>query len=338
MIWAGGGVVAANAGDTLTLLTEAINAPVFTSTNGRGGIAEDHPLAMGPLTAQPEFGEVIGGADVVLAVGTRFQGGATRNWTLPIPGKLIHLDADPAVIGRNYAPEVALVGDAGLGLAALLQSSGDATGRDVAFTARAQAVRDDVRATIRAQIGPDYSAIMDTMRELLPRAGCIVRDATVPAYLWGNRAIPILEPRTSLHSTSAAIGPGLPLAIGAAIGSGQKTVLIQGDGGFMLNIGELATAVQYNVPVIVCLFNDRGYGVLRSIQANTFEGRQTGVELATPDFVMVAQGMGMQAELVKSAAEFREAFTRAVSADSPALIEIDMSGLVPMAGFGPRRN
>src|SRR6185312_697196 len=105
-------------------------------------------------------------------------------------------------------------------------------------------------------------------------AGCIVRDATVPAYLWGNRAIPILQPRTSIHPTSAAIGPGLPLAIGAAIGSGKKAALIQGDGGFMLNIGELATAVQHNVPVIVCVFNDRGYGVLRSIEGRTFDGRQ----------------------------------------------------------------
>ena len=90
--------------------------------------------------------------------------------------------------------------------------------------------------------------------------------------------------------------------------------------------------------MIVCLFNDRGYGVLRSIQANTFDGRQTGVELSTPDFVMVARGMGMEAELVKSAEEFREAFGRAMAADGPVLIEIDMTALVPMAGFGRRRD
>ena len=88
-----------------------------------------------------------------------------------------------------------------------------------------------------------------------------------------------------MNPTSAAIGPALPLAIGAAIGSGKKTAVIQGDGGFMLNIGELATAVQYNVPVVTCVFNDGGYGVLRAIEGRTFEGRQFGVELATPDFV-----------------------------------------------------
>jgi acetolactate synthase-1/2/3 large subunit len=337
VIWAGGGVITANAGDTLTRLAEALNAPVFTSVTGRGAIPEDHPLAMGPLPQQPQFTPVIEGADVVLAAGTRFQGGATRNWTVKLPGKLIHLDADPGVIGRNYPADVAVVGDAGLGLAALLQGVAERKDGDAEFTANAQGIRDGVRASIRNQIGPDHAAIMDAMRELLPRDGIIVRDATVPAYLWGNRAIPIFEPRTSIHSTSAAIGPGLPLAIGAAIGSGKKTALIQGDGGFMLNIGELATAAQHNVPVIVCVFNDRGYGVLRSIEATTFEGRQFGVELATPDFAMVARGMGMYGETVQSAAEFRDAFGRAVAASGPVLLDIDMTKLEPMGGLGGGR-
>ena len=334
LIWSGGGVVSADAGDALISLAEALNAPVLTSTTGRGAISEDHPLAMGPLPQQPQFTEVIEGADVVLAVGTRFQGGATRNWDVKIPGKLIHLDADPAVIGRNYTPAVSVVGDAGLGLAELLRALGGRTASDPAFTERARTIRDGVRSHIRDQIGPDYSAIMDSMRTLLPRDSCIVRDATVPAYLWGNRLIPILAPRTSIHSTSAAIGPGLPLAIGAAIGSGKKTALIQGDGGFMLNIGELATAVQHNVPIIVCLFNDRGYGVLRSIQSTTFEGRQTGVDLATPDFAAVARAMGMHGETVRSAAEFHDAFARAVAAEGPVLLDIDMAALFPMGGLG----
>src|SRR5204863_1324683 len=121
--------------------------------------------------------------------------------------------------------------------------------------------------------GPDHAVVMDTIRELLPRDGVIVRDATVPAYLWGDRLIPILAPRTSIRPASAAIGPGLPLAIGAAIGSGRPTVVIQGDGGLMLNLSELATAAQYQAPVVVCVFNDKGYGVIRAIQGRTFDGR-----------------------------------------------------------------
>jgi acetolactate synthase-1/2/3 large subunit len=279
------------------------------------------------------------GADVVLAVGTRFQGGATANWKLNIPGKLIHLDADPGVIGRTYTPHLAITGDARLGLAGILRAL-DGTSGDAAFTEEALEGRDEARANGRAAIGPDHTAIMDSIRELLPRDGNVVRDSTVPAYLWGNRLLPILTPRTSMHPTSAAIGPGLPLAIGAAVGGRRKTVLIQGDGGFMLSIGELATLAQYQLPVVVCVFNDKGYGVLRSIQARTFEGRQTGVDLSTPDFVRVAEGFHINAEPVGSAEGFREAFARAVAADSPTLLDIDMGALSPMA-FGPppqRRN
>ena len=343
VIWAGGGVLTAGAEGELKQLAERLNAPVFTSTNGRGVIPEDHELCMGPLTNMPAFGEIFDGADVVVAVGTRFQGGATRNWTMPIGAKLIHIDADAGVIGRNYAADVPVIGDARLALSAIIKDldgtkdPAAASKRQVenaAFIARAQELRNAARAQIRREIGPDYEAIMDSMRELLPRDGMVVRDATVPAYLWGNRLMPVLSPRTSIHPTSAAIGPALPLAIGAAIGSGKKAAVIQGDGGFMLNIAELATAVQYNVPVVTCVFNDGGYGVLRSIEGRTFEGRQFGVDLATPDFAKVAEGMGMRSERADSAASFREAFARGVAHDGPYLIDIDMTKLTPMAGLG----
>ncbi len=333
LIWAGGGVLTAGAEGELVQLAEALGAPVMTSVNGRGVIPEDHALCLGPLSAQPAMDQVIAEADVILAVGTRFQGGSTRNWSVELPGKLIHIDADPSVIGRNYAATIPVVGDARLSLSGILRGL-DGTKADPSFAERARSVRDGVRAQIRHEIGPDHEAIMDAMREMLPRDANIVRDATVPAYLWGNRVFPILSPRTSLNPTSASIGPALPLAIGAAVGNRHKTAVIQGDGGFMLNIGELATAVQYNLPIITCVFNDGGYGVLRSIQSRTFEGRQTGVDLATPDFAMVAKGMGMKSERVEGVEAFRQAFKRAVANDGPTLLDIDMARLQPMGGLG----
>ena len=333
VIWAGGGVISAGASAQLQALAEALQAPVFTSPNGRGAIPEDHPLAMGPLTAQLTMQPIITEADVVIAVGTRFQAGATAMFNLTFPGKLVHIDADPAVIGRNYRADVAVVGDARVALEGILSRLNAAAG-DSVYLANAQAIRDAMRKTIREQIGVDHESIMDCIRELLPRDGNIVRDATVPAYLWGNRLLPILQPNTSLSTTSAAIGPGLPLAIGAAVGTKKKTVVIQGDGGFMLSIGELATAVQYSLPVIVLLFNDKGYGVLRGIQRQRFEGRNIGVELAVPDFVKVADAMGMLGLKAASASEFRSAFTQALTHAGPVLIEIDMLKLVPMQGLG----
>ncbi|HNM78267.1 MAG TPA: thiamine pyrophosphate-binding protein, partial [Tepidiformaceae bacterium] len=174
-IWAGGGVLTAGAEGELTQLAEALGAPVFTSGNGRGSIPEDHPLCIGPLTAQPGLTEAIQSADVIIAVGTRFQAGQTRNWSLPLGGKLIHIDADPGVIGRNYRADVPVVGDARLGLAALLKSL-DGASSDPGYLARAQELRDATRQQIRREIGPDYEAIMDSMRELLPRDGMVVRD------------------------------------------------------------------------------------------------------------------------------------------------------------------
>lgn len=331
VIIAGGGVIRAEASAELVKLAETLEAPVFTTPNGRGAIAEDHRLAGGTflMACQPAIAD----ADLVIAVGTRFQGGSTGNFSLKLPGELIHIDADPHMIGLNYPSAVAVHGDARLALESLIEASNGEPGeRD--FLVGVQAAVDEARGGVRQRMGPDFEHIMDSIRSKLSRRASIVRDATVPAYVWGNTLMPILEPRTSHHSTSAAIGPGLPLAIGAALGSGEKALVIQGDGGFMLNLSELATAVQYRVPVIVCLFNDGGYGVLRRIQAQRFEGRTTGVDLATPDFVKVAEGMGLKGIRAVGTNGFDKALDEALQEDGPVLIDIDMSSLTDMKLFG----
>ena len=334
VIWAGGGVVSSGASADLVQLAEALGAPVVTTTNGRGSIPEDHPLSVGAFSPQPGMTELFESADVVLAIGTRFQSSETREFKLRMPGKIIHIDADAGVINRNYGAEVAVVGDARLAIAGLIRGlEGGPKASD--YLARAVELSASTRQQMLAQIGPDFEAIMNSMRELLPRDALVVRDATIPAYLWGNRLMPIFEARTSINPTSNAIGPGLPLAIGAAIGTGKKAVLIQGDGGFMLNLSELSTAVQYNVPIIVCVFNDHGYGILRTLEARAFDGRQFGTELSTPDFAMVARGMGMHGETVVGVDQFKDAFARAVNAAGPVLLDIDMSALAPMPGLAP---
>ena len=153
---------------------------------------------------------------------------------------------------------------------------------------------------------------------------------TIPAYSWGNQLLPIYSPRTTMYPTSGGIGIGLPLAIGAATGTGKKTVIIQGDGGLMVHIGELATAAQYQLPLVICVFTDGGYGVLRNIQNRTFQGRTVGVDLATPDFVSVAKGMGLLSERVTSVEEFKTAYKKAMEMEGPVLIDIDTSALVPI--------
>jgi len=328
LLWAGGGVVTAGASPALVELAERLAAPVVTTVQGRGSIPEDHPLALGANAQAAALADVLRRADVMLAVGTRFEEDETAGWTLPLPSRLVQLDADPGAIGRSYAPELALVGDACLGVAGILERL-PPSNADPSYAEGARKAREEVEAEGRALIGRDHAAIMDAIRELLPRSAIVVRDATVPAYMWGDRLLPIYEPRTSIWPTSGGIGPGLPLAIGAALGTRLQTLVIQGDGGFMLNLGELATAVQHRVPVTICLFNDSGYGVLRTLQDRS-TGRRIGVDLAPPDFPALARSFGIEAEAVTSAEAFRAALERALGAGGPRLIEIDLASLEPI--------
>jgi acetolactate synthase-1/2/3 large subunit len=279
---------------------------------------------------------VLSEAEVVCAIGTRFRWTDTGNYSLHFPGKLIHVDADPGVIGRTYEPDVRVVGDARDALEALAASLGTSRG-DPNFTESAAKAAHAARESVRAAIGPDHESIMDAMRAALPRDSVIVRDSTVPAYMWADRLLPVYEPGTAISPTSAAIGPGLPLAIGAAAGTRSPTLVIHGDGGFMLHVGELATAAQFDLPVKICLFNDGGYGILRGIQRQRYEGRTIGVDLLTPDFVALSRSMNVPAERVRSVAEFETAFNRSLEARGPYLIDIDMDALQPMTGMGARR-
>jgi acetolactate synthase-1/2/3 large subunit len=329
LLWAGGGVVSAGAAPALVAVAERLSAPVVTTVQGRGAIPEDHPLALGANAQSAPVAAILAEADVVLAVGTRFEEDETAGWTLRLPDMLIHLDASPDVIGRSYPSPLPIVGDAQLGLSGVLECLGRRS-TEPGWPERGLAARRSAEAKARALIGTDHESIMDSIRQLLPRSGIIVRDATIPAYTWGDRLLPVYQPRTSIWPTSGAIGPGLPLAIGAAVGSRRRVVLIQGDGGFMLHLGELATAVEHQVPVTVCLFNDEGYGVIRALQDRRCSGRRIGVDLRTPDFCALAAAFGMDAARVASAGDFRTALQHALGRDAPYLIEVNLSALEPI--------
>ncbi|WP_420624842.1 thiamine pyrophosphate-binding protein [Candidatus Poriferisodalis sp.] len=337
VIWAGGGVNIADASGELAALAQRLGAPVFTTIEGRGSISEEHPLSLGFRSDRPQMADVFAEADLLLAVGTRFQNYATRVWALELPAELIHLDVDPGVIGLNYKPSLAVVGDAKLSLAGLVERLGDgAPTIDDGFVERSRKHRAADMEALRDEIGADHAAICDLMRQLLPHDARIVRDTTVPGYMWGNRLLPIVAPRTSIRAANAAIGPGVPMAVGAALGTGKPTVVIQGDGGLMLSIGEISSLAEHSLPVIVCVFNDGGYGVLRIIQDALWDEHH-GTEIGGIDFVGVAQAMGVPAERVTSVAEFEAAFGRAVDRASgasgpvgPTLLDIDLTALIPI--------
>jgi acetolactate synthase-1/2/3 large subunit len=160
----------------------------------------------------------------------------------------------------------------------------------------------------------------------------VVRDVTVPATTWGGRLLETYVPRTALYSATYAIGMGFGLAIGAAIGRPDRdVVLLTGDGGFVTALGELATAAQERARLRIVLFNDGGYGILRNLQDAHFEGRRFGVDLVTPDFLSVAESFGVWSGQVRSSVEMGPVLKEALHQDGPALIEVDMAAVGPMA-------
>lgn len=331
LIWAGGGVIWSEASAELTRLAETLGAGVVTSITGRGSIPEDHPLCIGAIPLEAPVQELLRAADVLIAVGTHFQGYHTQNWTLQIPSTLVHIDVDGEEIGRNYPAAQGVIGDAKLALDGLLRALDGGIAAEDGWRARIDTARADGRGGLRARVG-QYAEIMDAMRAALPRDAIVVKDATIPAYTWGNRLLEVYEPRTAMNSTSLAIGPGLPLAVGGAVGQpGTPVVLIAGDGGFMYNVGELATAVQEKLPLITLIFNDGGYGVLRNIQDAQFEGRRmASADLHTPDFAKLGEAFGLPSSTVTSVDQFGPVFREAAASGGPAMIEVDCRAIGPM--------
>jgi acetolactate synthase-1/2/3 large subunit len=330
LIWAGGGTIASDASDPLRALAERIGAGVLTTAAGRGSMPEDHPQCIGFFVVDSAVLDLYQQSDLLLAIGTRFRGNETRNWQLPLPSPRIQVEVEPDLLGRNYPIDVGIPADARLTLSALLDSvSADAIDSD--WLACVAEARRAARARARAGLGP-YERILDDLRATLPRDAIVVRDVTIPATTWGSRLLETYTPRTTLHSATYAIGMGVGLAIGAAIGRPDRdVVLLAGDGGFVTALGELATMAQERARLRVLLFNDAGYGILRNLQDAHFEGRRLGVDLTTPDFLRLGESFGIPSGQVRSAVEMGPVLKEALQQDGPALIEVDMQAVGPMA-------
>ncbi|MBI4492082.1 MAG: thiamine pyrophosphate-binding protein [Chloroflexi bacterium] len=331
LLWAGGGAIASEAGAEVQELAERLGAGVLTSNAGRGALPEDHPLCLGNFAQSPALEPLLAAADALLAVGTHFRANETRGWRLPLPARLVQVDVDPLAIGRSEPAAAGLVGDAKLALRALLEALPRATRPDPAYAEQLAAARAAARAALRATLGP-YARIVDELRAALPRDAVLVRDVTISTSTWGNRLFELYEPRTSIHAAGGGIGQGFQMALGAKLARPERAVVaVCGDGGFLVNAGELATAVQEGIAVVLLLFNDGGYGVLRNIQDRGYGGRRIGVDLRAPDFVRLAEAFGAWARRVRAVEQFAPVLHAALQAGGPALVELDMAAIGPFA-------
>jgi acetolactate synthase I/II/III large subunit len=240
----------------------------------------------------------------------------------------VQIDVDPRAVGRSYPATVGLVGDAAPTLAGLLARLGEPATED-GWAARGTAVRAAVREHLRAAIGP-YAAICDALRARLPARAVIARDVTVPSSTWGNRLLAITEPETNVFPLGGGIGQGLAMGIGAAAARpDEPTVVLAGDGGLAVHLGEIGTLAQQRPWLVLVVFNDGGYGVLRTMQ-EAHGAQRAGVDLFTPDFATLAASVGVEHRLVAAAERFDEALAKALTTREPSVVEVDMTAIGPM--------
>jgi acetolactate synthase-1/2/3 large subunit len=339
LIWAGGGVTLAEASRELIALAEALGAPVATTTEGKGVIPEDHRLALGvgycghgtPSWAMPK-------ADVVLAVGTRLTAQMIGLNAVHVPQRLIHLDVDPTVIGKNYPAEVRLIADARAGLQALLE---EVRQQEAPAPRWPEAELQDMRRLQERWLqdkAPHQCEIIRSLQRVLSDDTVLISGITNVAY-WSYFAYRVRRPRSFVTSSYfATLGYGFPVALGAKVAAPERPVVVlTGDGGFMYALPELATAVQYGIKVIVVVFVDNALGASKNDQLTRYQGRVVGTELYNPSFAEVARVFGARGMRVEPE-RLNQAVQEALAADGPTVIEVPIPTWVPPFQIDPRTN
>jgi thiamine pyrophosphate-dependent acetolactate synthase large subunit-like protein len=331
ILFAGGGA-ARRAGDGLLLrLAETLRAPVLTSISGKGAVPDSSwwsagctwRTSSGPTDGYPDVWRK---ADAGLVVGSRLTGMSTRAWRLPLPARLAHLDLDESEMGKSYPVEERLVGDARAGVELLLEAieRQGGTGASRWDPAEIRAARDADDAA-GAQRCPEALAIVRGLRAGLPEHGILACDQAIACY-WAVRHFPVEQPRRFLYPAgSAALGFGLPVGIGAQVAAPSTPVcVLVGDGGFLFTGTELATAVQYELPLAIVICNDNAYGMIKAAQERRYGGRVLDTELRNPDFVAYGRAFGAHAERLAGPDELPGALAAAWQRRGPSLYVLDI--------------
>ncbi len=326
-IIAGGGAIIADASRELVEIAEFLQAPVMTTQNAKGVIPEEHDLSVGVsyYTLGP-VKQVAPESDVILAVGTRLlvdMGTASSQ-------KIIHIDADPDEIGRNFPNETAIgiEADAREGLAQLLQAlramSAPKESRREEAQAYKKALMDDVRSLASRQVD-----IIGKLREGLDDDAIVVSGITNLGY-WSHLAYPVRQPRTYLTTSYfATLGFSYPTALGAKVGyPDRQVVAICGDGGFMYCSQELSTAVRYGINVVALVFNNNSYGASEWDQTHRYNQHYIGTDLHNPDFVKLAESFGAVGMRTEPDG-LGPALQQALAANAPVLLEVEVPTMMP---------
>jgi acetolactate synthase-1/2/3 large subunit len=334
MIFVGSGAI--HARDEILELAELIDAPVVAFRSGRGIVSNAHELGLTMAAAYRLWPQT----DLMIGIGTRLELPTMSRWPFRPDGlKSIRIDIDPSEM-RRYTPDAAVISDARAGTRELLAA---VRKRGYRKASARRAVILEASATALKQILQiqPQMAYLNILREVLP-SNAIVSDELSQVGFASWYGFPIYEPRTFITSGyQGTLGSGFPTALGAKVAHPDRPVVaISGDGGFMFGVQELATAVQFDIGVVVLVFNNNAYGNVRRDQLERFDGRVVASDLVNPDFVKLAESFGVGAARVRSPKTFRAALEKALAHGGPYLIDIEVprdSEVSPWAFIHPAK-
>ena len=333
VIVAGGGIQWSNAGEEVARLADLLGAAVVTSYGRADAIPSDHPLFLGHLgrLGADEGIEAIRQADVILAAGTRLGQSTTfyDNRYVPADARIVQIEIDPAELGRNYPVEVGIEGDARAVLQEILEQIRDQEPRpNVRWIAdihdwsarrneRLEAEARDSSSPIKPQ------RVYGELRKVMPRDAIVALDAGL-APNFGQDRLNFYHPRSLMTSLDlGGLGFSFPASLGAKFAAPDRPVVnFNGDGGFLFNAQEFATAVRYNLRVVTVIMNNSCWGSEKAYQRYAFDERYVGADTNNPRYDRYAELFGGHGFYVDRPEDIGDAFVAALNADGPSIIEI----------------
>ncbi|MFC7058075.1 thiamine pyrophosphate-binding protein [Halovenus salina] len=340
VILAGGGVRASGASDHLRAVADQLNAPIVTTYKGKGTVADDNDRVAGTLSgsASPELLDCLAEADAMLAVGTDFDAVATRAWSVEVPDSLVHVTLSSGDLGTGYDPTVGIVADAATTLDALATELDDRPTPDGNGVERAAAVRAGTTDRVEPLLGdePPITSVqaLRTVRETLPEEAVVAADAG-GFRVWGLNVFEAAGPRSYVNPGSwATMGTGLPSGLGAQLANpDDDVVVLTGDGGLMMCLHELHTAVSEEIPITLVVFNNSDYAIISEEAGRSFDLPEEAYSWADAplDFATIADGMGLETAQASRPDEIAAALSEALATDAPTLLEVPTDPTEPQA-------
>ena len=342
IILAGGGVIIGSAFAELQSIAELLMIPVVTTFKGKGAFPENHVLSLGPIGmhGHAEANKLMVEADCVLAIGTRFSDrsvGTFEEFEKRL--KIIHMDVDPAEIGKNQTTQVAVVGDVQATLrimVKLLMQKAIKKTDENNWLKHVKEVKEYWRANLKLPKGEMTAAkILRKLREVLPKEA-ITTTEVGQHQMWASLFFDVIHPGTFFSSTGlGTMGWGFPAAIGAKVARPDVPVVdIAGEGSFNMTENSLATSVLEDIPVIVFLVNNFSLGMVAQWQRTFYDRRMIGIDLKNcPDYVKLAESYGAQGIRAQSLDELEKAIKAGLKSNVTTVIDIPIDPLEDVLPF-----